>query len=121
MILACIQTVLDAIVPVKNEIGVTLFAAHDVWIDPQQWENVLVGFKLVLPPGFLGRVVPRPDLMYNHGIICSSPTITQQQQDGVFVTMSNSGQNTFCLHRGDPIADLIFHSITLPEIVAVAV
>ncbi len=91
--------------------GVDLRAAVDseFVIEPGQCRLVPSGFAIELPEGYEAQVRPRSGLALRHGItIPNSPgTIDSDYRGEVKVILMNAGSESFCIKRGDRIAQLV--------------
>ncbi|WP_174300729.1 dUTP diphosphatase [Caulobacter sp. S45] len=67
------------------------------------------GLKIAVPEGYEAQVRPRSGLALKHGITClNSPgTVDSDYRGEVGVILANLGQESFVVHRGDRIAQLV--------------
>ncbi|MCG8591877.1 MAG: dUTP diphosphatase [Proteobacteria bacterium] len=91
--------------------GLDLMAAIEESLVLAPGERALVptGFCIAIPPGFEGQVRPRSGLALRHGItIPNAPgTIDSDYRGELQVILWNAGHESFKLHRGDRIAQLV--------------
>lgn len=74
---------------------------------------VPTGLKIEIPEGYEAQVRPRSGLALNHGItVLNTPgTIDSDYRGEVGVILVNLGNNTFTIHDGDRIAQMVFTPI----------
>ena len=89
----------------------------------QPGESILIptGFGVALPEGYELQVRPRSGLAVQHGItILNSPgTIDADYRGEVKIALINLGKNSFTIHRGDRIAQLVLAPVTRAELCVV--
>jgi len=91
--------------------GLDLIAAipEPVTLAPGDRMLVSAGIRLALPEGYEAQVRPRSGLALKHGVTClNSPgTIDADYRGVVSVILANLGAETFVIHRGDRIAQMV--------------
>jgi len=93
--------------------GLDLLAANDaaapVVLDAGRRVLVPTGVSFALPWGYEAQVRPRSGLAWTHGVtVLNSPgTIDCDYRGEVRVMLINLGEQTFTIHRGDRIAQLV--------------
>lgn len=94
-----------------------LFAATEAELEPHQWESVRTGISVEIPPGYEGQVRPRSGLARRHGLtLLNSPgTIDPGFRGEIQVTLINLGSQTYHVHAGDRIAQLVVSSYASVE------
>ena len=92
-------------------------------LTPGERALVPTGFCMALPAGYEAQIRPRSGLAYKHGVTClNTPgTIDADYRGEVKVLLINHGQETFTIHRGERIAQMVISPITQPEFVEVDV
>jgi dUTP pyrophosphatase len=67
------------------------------------------GLQIAVPEGYEAQVRPRSGLALKHGITClNSPgTVDSDYRGEVGVILANLGSESFVVHRGDRIAQLV--------------
>lgn len=82
---------------------------------------VPTGLALELPRGYEGQVRPRSGLAHKHGItVLNSPgTIDADYRGEVMVLLANLGSETFRVHRGERIAQLVVAPVAHVDLAAV--
>jgi dUTP diphosphatase len=82
---------------------------------------VPTGLALELPPGHEGQVRPRSGLAHKHGVtVLNSPgTIDADYRGEIMVLLANLGSETFRIHRGERIAQLVVAPVAHVEVVGV--
>ena len=81
----------------------------DLVLQPMARALVPTGFAIAIPQGYEGQVRPRSGLALKHGLtIPNSPgTIDADYRGELQVILQNLGTESFTIHRGDRIAQLI--------------
>jgi len=94
--------------------GADLLAAtdqsHVLTIEPGDRKLIPTGLCLELPSGYEAQIRPRSGLALKHGItVLNSPgTIDSDYRGEISVLLINHGKETFHIHRGDRIAQIVF-------------
>ena len=91
-------------------------AAYDLhsdqwgYVHPRQYRLFKTGFKMDVPPGFAGLVLSRSGLAAKHGICVLNGIglIDPGYHGDVGVILINHGVESFEVHPGDRIAQLLF-------------
>lgn len=101
-----------------GDAGADLCAAEAVDIEPGERALVGTGISFALPEGYAAFVVPRSGLAAKHGItVLNSPgTVDAGYRGEVKVTLLNTDRReTFRVHPGDRIAQVIFMPVSRAE------
>jgi len=103
--------------------GYDLQAAIDdtVYIMPGETALIPTGLSISMPNDLELQVRPRSGLAIKHGItVLNTPGTVDSDYGGeIKVILINHGKNTFCVRRGDRIAQAVFNKISVPEFVEV--
>ncbi len=95
--------------------GMDICAAVTEEMTLHQHEIALIptGFAMAVPEGYEAQIRPRSGLAVKHGIgIINSPgTIDSDYRGEVKVALINLGQESFTIHRGDRIAQMIIKKV----------
>ena len=104
------ETVMAAGVDVRAAIP----ADQPLQFDPGQRHLVPTGLSMALPCGYEAQIRPRSGLACKHGIsVVNSPgTIDADYRGEVKVLLINHGSNSFEIHRGDRIAQMVIAPVT---------
>jgi len=83
----------------------------DIIISPGETVLIPTGFSIELPEGYEAQIRPRSGLAIKHqiGILNSPGTIDSDYRGEVKIMLSNFGEKTFIINRGDRIAQMIIH------------
>lgn len=94
--------------------GMDVLAAEDVTLAPGGRHAVATGLAVAIPHGFEIQVRPRSGLALKHGIsVPNAPgTIDSDYRGELKVIVINHGTETFSVHRGDRIAQLVLAPVT---------
>jgi len=94
--------------------GMDVLAAEDVTLPPGGRHAVSTGLAMAIPHGFEIQVRPRSGLALKHGIsVPNAPgTIDSDYRGELKVIVINHGTETFAIHRGDRIAQLVLAPVT---------
>ena len=90
----------------------------DLVLTPSATELISSGFSIHIGDASIAAVIlPRSGLGHKHGIVLGNLVglIDSDYQGQIFVSCWNRGQETFVIHPGDRIAQLIFVPIVNPE------
>jgi len=89
--------------------GMDLQAVEETLLDPGVPRIVPTGIAIELPPGFEAQVRPRSGLALKHAItLPNSPaTIDPGYRGEIRVILLNLGKETYMVHAGDRIAQLV--------------
>ena len=79
------------------------------------------GFALEIPVGYEAQVRPRSGLALKHGatLLNAPGTIDSDYRGELMVILINHSRETFTVHRGDRIAQLVIAPVAQVEVVAV--
>lgn len=95
--------------------GLDLYAAvkENIILEPMERCLVPTGIIISIPSGYEGQVRPRSGLALKHGVtLLNSPgTIDADYRGEVGVIMVNFGKESFCIKRGERIAQLILAKV----------
>ena len=86
-------------------------------------ERVLIptGLYLSIPYGYEGQIRPRSGLAIKYGLtVLNSPgTIDADYRGEIKVCLINHGNNTFAIHHGDRIAQIVFSKVEQVQLIEV--
>ena len=99
--------------------GMDIFAAIEYPISLSSGEIILVptGIAIALPPGFEAQVRPRSGLATQYGVtLINSPgTIDADYRGEIKVALINLGKNSYTVHPGERIAQLVIAPVIKAE------
>lgn len=90
--------------------GMDVVSAENIVLTPSGGRHaVATGFAMAIPDGYEVQVRPRSGLALKHGIsLPNTPgTIDSDYRGELKIIMINLGSETFAIHRGDRIAQLV--------------
>ena len=92
-----------------EDAGMDLRAVEPVVLEPNVPQAVPTGIAIEIPPGYEAQVRPRSGLALKHAItLPNSPaTIDPGYRGEVRVIMLNLGKESYTVHAGDRIAQLV--------------
>jgi len=92
-----------------EDAGMDLHAVEDVSLGPGETKLVPTGLAIELPPGYEAQIRPRSGLALKYSItLPNSPaTIDPGYRGELRVILLNLGRNSFEIHRGDRIAQMV--------------
>ena len=99
--------------------GMDLRANADVTLNPLERVLIPTGLFLEIPEGYEGQVRPRSGLAIRNGItVLNAPgTIDADYRGEVCVILINLSKETFLVHKGDKIAQLVFSKYEKAELI----
>nr|PZM99538.1 MAG: dUTP diphosphatase [Pseudomonadota bacterium] len=94
---------------------------ESVTLYPGERALIPTGIAIAMPEGLEAQVRPRSGLALKHGITClNSPgTIDADYRGEIGVILINLGYESFTIHRGDRIAQLVFQQVPRVTLVEV--
>ncbi|NCP20278.1 MAG: dUTP diphosphatase [Erythrobacter sp.] len=94
--------------------GMDVHAAEDVELAAGARHAVATGFAVAIPEGYEIQVRPRSGLAFKHGVtVPNTPgTIDSDYRGELKVLLINHGSETFAIHRGDRVAQLVLAPVT---------
>ena len=104
----------DGIIPTKGSPGAAgfdLYASHETIINANDRGIVKTGIAIQIPNDCYARVAPRSGLTYKNGIDVGAGVIDCDYRNEIGVILFNHGHQSFHIHKGDRIAQLIFEKI----------
>jgi dUTP pyrophosphatase len=98
--------------------GMDLHAAEKLSLAPMARAAVGTGLSIAVPMGFEAQIRPRSGLAFRHGIsVPNAPgTIDADYRGEVKVLLINLGPESFEIHRGMRIAQMIIAPVAQAEI-----
>lgn len=97
-----------------NDAGADVFSPRDQTIYPGQVFKFPLGFGLELPDGYVGYIFPRSSLSAK-GIVCELPPIDSGYRGEVHAIVSNVGNDSYDIKKGDRIGQLVIMPVVIPE------
>jgi dUTP pyrophosphatase len=91
------------------DIAAALLPGEPLDIPPGGRALVPTGFSIALPPGFEAQIRPRSGLAAKYGVtVLNAPgTVDADYRGEVKVILINHGAETFTVHRGDRVAQMV--------------
>ena len=96
-----------------GDAGADLKSTDDLVLAPRSRALVKTGVRIAMPEGFVALVHPRSGLAAKHGItVLNTPgTVDAGYRGEIMVTLYNSSDEPFEIHRGDRIAQIVFQAV----------
>ena len=104
----------------EQDAGFDLRAMEDHYIYHLDGECIDTGVHIEIPEGYEASVRGRSGLNINHDIICPVGTVDSGYTGSIRVKLYNMGTETYHVHRGDKIAQLVISPIAKCELVELA-
>ena len=95
--------------------GLDLFSPVDVSINPGERLLIKLNISIELPVGTFGHILPRSSLSLKNGIHVGAGVIDSDYRGNVGVVLFNLSSETFCVSRGDRIAQMIVKRYEMVE------
>ena len=112
----------NATTPVRGSryaAGFDLFSAEFKEILPQCHAVVNTDIGVILPRGTYGRVAPRSGLAVKKFVGVGAGVVDFDYRGNVGVVLFNHGTDSFCVKKGDKIAQFIIEKICVPKLIEV--
>lgn len=86
-------------------------------LKPNETKLISLGFKMAIPTGYCGLIVPRSGISTKHGIVLANTVgvIDSDYRGTVMVALKNTSDIPFNVESGLRIAQMLFLPITLPN------
>ena len=96
-----------------GDAGADLKSTDDLVLAPRSRALVKTGVRIAMPNGYVALVHPRSGLAAKHGItVLNTPgTVDAGYRGEIMVTLYNSSDEPFEIHRGDRIAQIVFQAV----------
>jgi len=113
----------DSLIPLpqymtEGSSGMDLFASleKEVILEPGERRLIPTGISVAIPEGFEGQIRPRSGLAIQKGIgIVNGPgTVDSDYRGEIGVLLINFGNETFIIHNGDRIAQMVISQVFQP-------
>ena len=99
-----------------NDVGADVYAIRDGYINPHQTTTIGLGFGVEIPIGYAGFIFTRSSLA-KKGINTLLPPIDPGYTGEIHVMIYNGGYETYSIHEGDRIGQLVIVPAVTPEFV----
>ncbi len=104
----------------EDSAGMDLRAAVDQPVELRPGKRMLVptGLKMAIPRGYEAQIRPRSGMAYKHGItMLNTPgTIDSDYRGEVKLLAVNLGEESYTIHRGDRIAQMVIAPVCRAKI-----
>lgn len=100
----------EDLVPSKahpTDAGLDLKIAQDITLYPGTMYKLPVGFKLAIPEGWYGAVVPRSGLSLKGFRVINAPGTLDSAYRGEVMVLATADKSYIDFHRGERIAQLL--------------
>lgn len=114
----------DAIIPQyahKTDAGADVFAVEEVTLKPHETALVKTGIAVAIPVGYEIQVRPRSGLSLKTNLrVANAPgTIDSDYRGEVCVIMTNTGNLSYTINKGDKIAQLVIAPVPMIDWITV--
>ena len=84
---------------------------------PNETKLISLGFKMAIPEGYCGVIVPRSGLSTKHGIVLANTVgvIDSDYRGTVKVALKNTSDTLFNVESGLRIAQMLFLPVLMPD------
>lgn len=102
-------------------LDVRAFLPEECGIPPLGRERIPTGLFLEIPPGYEAQVRPRSGLAARYGVtVLNAPgTIDSDYRGELEIILVNLGAETFTVHNGDRIAQLVIAPVSRAQVAEV--
>lgn len=109
-------------IPTRNkpwDSGADLYSVeHNVVIMPGQYRIIDTGVAIELPDSYVAFICPRSGLASCGITIVNAPGVIDSGFRGTIkVNMINLGQEEYCVHEGDRIAQMVIQQCVFPDFI----
>jgi len=86
-------------------------------LHPNETKLISLGFKIAIPNGYCGLIVPRSGLSTKHGIVLANTVgvIDSDYRGTVMVALKNTSDTSFNVESGLRIAQMLFLPVSIPN------
>lgn len=99
-----------------NDAGADVICPKAMTVNPGDVLKIPLGFGVELPDGLAGFVFPRSSLSAK-GIACELPPVDSGYRGEIHAIVSNVGNKTYNIARGERIGQLVIMPVVIPEFV----
>jgi dUTP pyrophosphatase len=99
--------------------GYDLASVVDAVIPPCGRAVVSTGLSIRVPKGTYGRIAPRSGLAVKYGIDVLAGVVDEDYTGDIRIVMFNTGKETYQVHVGDRVAQLVLEKIATPDVAVV--
>ncbi len=115
----------DALLPkyeTEGAAGADVSSVETLDIPPGQVRAVNLGFAVSIPAGYEIQVRPRSGLALHHSMtVLNAPgTVDSDYRGPMKVILANLGDKTFCVNKGDRIAQLVVNKVYQSQFIEVS-
>lgn len=96
--------------------GMDICADEYVLILPRSYAKISTGIAAVIPDGYEIQVRPRSGMQCIKGIVGAWGTVDTQYRGEIGVALYNHTDETYVVHRGDRIAQLVLAPVVRADI-----
>jgi len=101
----------------QGAVGMDLFAAESICLDPGEIKLLPTGIKVAVPAGYELQIRPRSGLaVQGIGIVNSPGTVDSDYRGEIKVCLINFSKNPFWIKRGDRIAQAVVSPVIQAKI-----
>ena len=114
------KLLLEAKIPERahpTDAGLDLFSCEEVAFFPGERKAVKTGIALAVPSGYVGLVWDKSGVSLSSGMKTLGGVIDAGYRGEVLVIMANLGSETYSIHIGQKIAQLLVQEVLLDDVV----
>jgi len=97
-----------------DDAGADLFSREDKVLAPGEHYGFNLGFATEIPAGYVALVHDKSGLAVNHGLTCLAGVIDAGYRGEWSIVILNSSSESYEVHSGDKIAQVLFQVIEQP-------
>lgn len=96
--------------------GMDICADESMFIHPHSFAKIHTGVSAVIPDGYELQVRPRSGMQCVKGIVGAWGTVDSQYRGEIGVALYNHTDESYIVHRGDRIAQLVLAPVVRADI-----
>jgi len=109
----------NAILPkfaLEGDAGMDLFSAEEVTLKPGERISCKTGIAIKIPKGYAGLIWDKGGPSHKFGIKTLGGVFDSNYTGEYLIGLINLSRETFCIRRGQKIAQVIFQKVEVPKV-----